>query len=120
MYFRLREALPDHVILAQVAMSALITASSQATRNRFDRKVVDFVVCNKAFEVVAVVELDDASHRGKEAAVDRRDKLVQGAGYRAVRFMSVPTAERARVAIMGAALTGGDQPGVGGATPVQS
>lgn len=103
MYFRLREALPDHIVLAQVAMSAIMTASTQAARNRFDRKVIDFVVCNKAFEVVAVVELDDSSHRGKEAADDRRDKLVKSAGYRAVRFTSVPSADRARAVVLGSA-----------------
>lgn len=101
MYFRLREALPDHIVLAQVAMSALMTAATQGGRNRFDRKVIDFVVCNKGFEVVAVVELDDSSHRGKEAADDRRDKLVKAAGYRAVRFTSVPSADRAREAVLG-------------------
>ena len=59
MHNRLTQALPNAVILAQVSMGALLTARSRATRNRFDRKIVDFVVCDRAFQVVAVIELDD-------------------------------------------------------------
>ena len=101
MYFRLREALPDQIVLAQVAMSALMTAKTTSLRNMFDRKVVDFVVCTKAFEVIAVIELDDSSHKGKEAADDRRDKLVQRAGFKAIRFLNLPTVERIRLAVFG-------------------
>lgn len=100
MFFRLQEALPDHIVLAQVAMSAVLTAATQAARNRFDRKVIDFVVCSKAFEVVAIVELDDSSHKGKEAADDRRDKLLKGAGYRSVRLQDIPPSERIRTAVL--------------------
>jgi very-short-patch-repair endonuclease len=100
MFFRLSEALPEYIVLAQVAMSALMTASTQAARNRFDRKVIDFVVCSKAFEVIAVVELDDSSHRGKEAADDRRDKLLKAAGFRTVRFRDIPASERLRTAVL--------------------
>ena len=47
MYWRLVEALPGEVVLTQVAFSALLTARDRATRNTFDRKVADFVVCTK-------------------------------------------------------------------------
>ncbi|MDI1301753.1 MAG: DUF2726 domain-containing protein [bacterium] len=96
MYFRLVEALPGHVVLAQVAFSALLTARAAAARNRFDRKVADFVVCTGAFEVVAVIELDDKSHKGKEAADAARDEILQGAGYRVLRYSRTPNTEQLR------------------------
>lgn len=96
MYFRLKEALPDHEVLAQVAFSALLTARNTATRNSFDRKVADFVICTKAFEVVAVVELDDKSHKGKEAADAARDQMLTEAGYRVLRYPMTPNVEKVR------------------------
>ena len=65
-FLRLLEALPEHIVLAQVAFSAFMTAKGYATRNLFNRKVADFVVLDKQFNVVAIVELDDASHKGKK------------------------------------------------------
>lgn len=85
MYPRLLKALPDIVILAQVCFSALLTARKTGTRNRFDRKIADFVVCDKALQVLAVIELDDSSHRGKEGKDAARDKLLQDAGHRVTR-----------------------------------
>ncbi|TWI69147.1 uncharacterized protein DUF2726 [Pseudoduganella lurida] len=90
MYFRLTQALPDHVVLSQVAFSALLTTRDQATRNTFNRKVADFVICTKAFEVVALVELDDASHAGRKRQDDSRDALLTRAGYRVLRYARVP------------------------------
>jgi very-short-patch-repair endonuclease len=96
MYFRLRDSLPDFVVLGQVAMSALLTANARAVRNTFDRKVLDFVVCSKAFDVIAVIELDDASHADRATQDSRRDSLLTQAGYRVVRYANVPDADQLR------------------------
>lgn len=93
MYFRLREAFPEHVVLAQVAFSAVLQTKVRSTRNTFDRKVADFVICTKAFQVVAFVELDDASHNGKETADSKRDSLLTSAGYKVFRYKRVPDVE---------------------------
>lgn len=94
MYHRLLQTLPDKVILAQVSFGALLTARGTGTRNRFDRKIADFVVCDKALQVLAIVELDDGSHRGKEGKDAARDKLLQDAGYRVIRYPRIPNAEK--------------------------
>lgn len=94
MFHRLLQALPDHVVLAQVSFGALLTARSTATRNRFDRKIADFVVCNKAMQVLAIIELDDSSHRGKEDKDAARDKLLVDAGYRVIRYSKIPNIEK--------------------------
>lgn len=92
MYWRLREVLSErtHVVMAQVSFSALLTSRQQAARNTFNRKTADFVVFSKAFEVVAVIELDDASHRGREKEDGARESLLTDAGYRVIRFKNIP------------------------------
>jgi very-short-patch-repair endonuclease len=71
----------------------LVTARDLATRSTFNRKVADFVLASKAFEVIAVIELDDASHRGREEHDSRRDLILDRAGYRVLRFKNVPNVD---------------------------
>lgn len=99
MFFRLQQAFPDDVVLSQVAFSALLTAKDLPTRSTFNRKVADFVVATKAFEVLAVIELDDNSHKSREAHDDRRDQLLERAGYRVLRFKHVPDVDDVRRAV---------------------
>jgi hypothetical protein len=104
---RLVAALPAHYIFPQVAIGALIVPSStnkqlaHADRLRVAQQRVDFVVCDAACEVVAVVELDDRLHN---AARDRRrdERLLQG-GIRTVRFQSKNRPDRVviRDAVLG-------------------
>ena len=89
MYWRLRQTFPDSVVLGQVAFSALIT-SAFAHRNRYDRKTADFVLCAPSMQVLAIIELDDASHAGKEAKDAARAALLTSAGYTVLRFANVP------------------------------
>lgn len=93
---RLKEALPEYSVLAQVSFSAMITSTGQATRNRFNRKMADFVICDKAFNVVAVVELDDSSHKGREDKDAERDELLKEAGLKVIRYKRTPSAEQVR------------------------
>jgi len=94
MHFRLASTFPERVVLAQVAFSALLKTSSRATRNTFDRKVADFVLCDRAFSVLAVIELDDSSHAGRNRQDGARDQLLIEAGYRVLRYAQVPDSDR--------------------------
>lgn len=94
MFFRLQEALPNLVVLSQVSFGALLKARARATRNTFDRKRADFVICDRSLKVVAVIELDDSSHEGREKEDADRDALLTQAGYRVLRYKGVPSAER--------------------------
>jgi len=96
MFFRLTSALPEHIVLAQVSFSSLITARTFAARNTFDRKTADFVICTKAFEVIAVVELDDSSHKGREIEDGKRDSLLTNAGYKVLRYKQIPDIEKVK------------------------
>lgn len=102
----LEVALPDHRIMAQVAMGALLASGetdrrrAHATRNRFAQKIVDFaVVTRDTAEVVALVELDDRTH--STAKDVKRDTMTAAAGYRTIRIPSRPrpTAESVRKAV---------------------
>lgn len=91
MFIRLKEAFPEHHVLAQVAFSALITSQNMKVRNQFNRKVTDFVLLNKSLDVIAIIELDDPSHIGKEIEDAKRDAMLNEAGYNVFRYTEVPT-----------------------------
>ncbi len=91
-------AAPLHVA-PQVAMGALLSVSSsdrsswRATRNSFDRKIVDFVLLDDDGRVELIVELDDRTHlRDRDAD---RDRLTAQAGYQTLRVNGVTARDRA-------------------------
>jgi very-short-patch-repair endonuclease len=96
MYFRLIEAAPELVVLAQVSFSAMLKTSGTATRNTYDRKTADFVICTRAFDILLVIELDDASHNGQEVKDGKRDATLVQAGIAVVRYKNVPDADALR------------------------
>ncbi|QBE66720.1 DUF2726 domain-containing protein [Pseudoduganella lutea] len=89
---RLVAALPQHYVFPQVAMSALIEAASTSEKRRYIDRLrvaqqrVDYVICDRRCEVVAVVELDDRTHQRARDEI-RDERLAQG-GIRTVRFES--------------------------------
>jgi len=106
-FARLVVALPEHYIFPQVAMGALIVPASNdkkiahADRLRVAQQRVDFVVCDRACKVTAVVELDDRTHQaGKD---QRRDERLNQGAIRTVRFQSKnkPAASAIREAVLG-------------------
>jgi very-short-patch-repair endonuclease len=112
LYRRLVRAFPGHIIFAQVALSQLLVVArmegngpAQSIANRFRQLVADFVVCAPDFTAVAVLELDDRSHRTAQRERDRRkDQFLQAAGIKVIRVAAsdIPSeaALRALVAVM--------------------
>jgi len=94
LYFRLVQALPAHIVLAQVQLSRLLGVKKgnnyQAWFNRINRMSADFVVCNKDSSIVAVIELDDATHQRKDrqAADAKKDRALASAGIRVLRWQA--------------------------------
>lgn len=92
LYFRLVEALPEHIVLAQVQLSRIVGVrkckNRQAWFNRINRMSVDFVVCNKDSSIVAVIELDDATHQreSRQRADAKKEKALASADIRLVRW----------------------------------
>lgn len=98
LYFRLCKALPQHIVLAQVALSRMLGVNKGSNFgqwfNRINRMSADFVLCSKDSTIVAVIELDDASHRkaNRAAADAKKDKALRSAGIRIMRWQmnSIP------------------------------
>ncbi|MDO8416495.1 MAG: DUF2726 domain-containing protein [Agitococcus sp.] len=89
----LQIALPQYIVLAQVAMGALLTARQPAKgenafkyRGKFSQKIVDFVVLDTRCQVITLIELDDSTHDRKKDA--DRDAITAEAGYPTIRYQS--------------------------------
>lgn len=103
---RLVMALPDHFIFPQVSMSALLEPSSKdnkrahSDRLRIAQQRVDYLVCNRDCDIIAVVELDDKTHSGHKDAI--RDQRLQQGGIRTIRFQSrsKPTPDGIRSSVL--------------------
>ena len=101
MFYRLKEAFPEHHVMAQVAFSALITNEHLKIRSKFNRKVTDFVLLDQELKVIAIIELDDPSHIGKEVEDARRDAMLNEAGYHVYRYTDIPNIKVLRKDIIG-------------------
>ncbi|MBS0394020.1 MAG: DUF2726 domain-containing protein [Proteobacteria bacterium] len=118
LYWRLREACPEYVVLAQVAMAQLLEVSEPARRdevfNRYRRLVLDFVVCTSAFEVVAVIELDDGRGMtpGRADADARKAAALRAAQVPLLRFSSsgLPAAGNLRSLLIAPSVTAAAAP----------
>ncbi len=108
LYFRLVQALPDYIVLAQVQLSRLLGVKKgknyQAWFNRINPMSADFVVCKKDSSIVAVIELDDATHQKEDrlAADAKKDKALSSAEIRVVRWQakSIPDVASIQPAFM--------------------
>jgi hypothetical protein len=100
LYGRLVRALPEFHILAQVAFSQIIFVAGGDGKENFQKnatakqKVADYVVCDKRFGIMAIIELDDSSHnRARDA---KRDAIFEEAGTSLVRWnvRNIPSEEQ--------------------------
>lgn len=92
LYRRLRVALPEHIVLAQVGLSRVLSVRKGYNvaewNNRINRMSLDFVVCDEFGRVVAAIELDDSSHqrRSRQEADAKKDRALASAGVRLIRW----------------------------------
>jgi very-short-patch-repair endonuclease len=93
LYKRLTNALADAYIFPQVAMSAFVQhkGRTQAARNLFAQKYVDYIVCDReTMRPLYVIELDGTSHGSAKA--QKRDKqkndVLASAGIPIMRYTS--------------------------------
>ncbi len=95
LFHRLAEALPDHVILAQVQLSRFLKVNRgvrqpQRWFNRINQKSIDYLICDRAFTIIAGIELDDASHRARHRlqADEQKNAALKAAAIRLVRWQA--------------------------------
>lgn len=109
LYFRLVKTLPDCVILAQVQYSRFLGIRRGAHNplsilNSIQQKSADFLVCDKSLAVLAVIELDDASHtrRSRRVSDAKKEAILKVAGIRLIRWQAndMPDAETIQQALL--------------------
>jgi hypothetical protein len=92
LYHRLVNALPEHIILAQVQLSRVLGVKKGYNfgewNNRINRMSVDFIVCRKDASVIAAIELDDKSHEAesRQKADTKKDKALASAKVSIIRW----------------------------------
>lgn len=86
--------LPNCYVFTQVSLAAFLHTSGWKTRNKFIRKIADFVITDRNLNILAVIELDDKSHDNKVEADMARDKMIQTAGYKILRYRKMPTVDQ--------------------------
>ena len=94
LYLRLVQALPEHIILAQVQLSSLLAVKKNHDARAWIRRIggmsADFVVCNKDFSIIAVIELDDEAVASKDQITADANKVqaLEAAGIRIIRWQA--------------------------------
>jgi very-short-patch-repair endonuclease len=86
----LETAAPSFLVCPQVAMSAIVTRPSHQNQLRyraaFSQKRLDFVLVDReTLTARLVVELDNSSHRHRQAEDAKRDEMLTRAGYPVLR-----------------------------------
>ncbi|ATO19308.1 hypothetical protein BS636_06370 [Acinetobacter sp. LoGeW2-3] len=89
-YTRLKEILPESIILAQVSYDALLTTKFFRTRNKYRNLIADFVVLDQDHLVVAIVAVDDPMVLKRPQQAQYQDALLSMAGYRVIRYEDIP------------------------------
>jgi len=119
LYERLRAALPDLVVLAQVQLSRVITPVSQghAPLNKIIRKSLDFVICDPSFAPLIAIEVNDRSHEAPDRIAADADKAaaLRSAGIPLVKWEArkLPNVDEIRATVsdlMAAKKTGKIEP----------
>jgi len=108
-YERLRNALPAHIILAQVPLARFIKVPTRNSYAEWLRRVgqlcADLVICDRYSQVIAVVEIRSATEQVNPRVVKRQQRLarVLTAAEIPVHVWldnALPTADAAREAIV--------------------
>jgi hypothetical protein len=108
-YSTLCRAVPDHIVLAQIPIERFIRVPTRHSyaewRSRVGQLCADFVICNSASEVIAIVDVrlpdSQASARSRDRQ-NRVQRVLRAAGipYHVWREDAVPSTSAAREAIL--------------------
>lgn len=93
---RLQAVLHRHTVLAHVSFDALLTTKFAHTRRKYQGLVADFVVLDQQLQVLAIIEIADESYVNRLHLKHYQDSLLELAGYRVLRYSSIPTEQELR------------------------
>ena len=103
LYWRLKDALPNHVVIPQLPLAAFIRVTTKknpyAYFNRFDRLRADFAISDRGGRILAVVEVDGRSHDSpKQQQRDRtKSEVLTKAGIHLHRVNSKQLPEASEI-----------------------
>ncbi|MEQ1776081.1 MAG: DUF2726 domain-containing protein [Burkholderiales bacterium] len=109
LYYLLKSSLSDHEVLAQVSVATLIDVPTgvsgferEARQRRLTAAVIDFVVCDKSFKAVAVVQCVVSEGSAAETMAYART-CCESAGLRWVEMApdALPRREAMRTVVLG-------------------
>lgn len=89
-YFRLIKAVPELIVLPQVAFSRFLDARGGTQKNNFAlfgtvrQKVADYLICDESFSIICIIELDDKRHNKEKDEI--RDANLKSSGISSIRL----------------------------------
>lgn len=94
LYERIKEHIPEVLIFAQVQLSQIVFHPQQGSKeafywnNRINRMSVDLLITNTSFETLAVIELDDPSHKREDRKKQdqKKNKVLKDANIKVIRI----------------------------------
>lgn len=89
-FSRLKQLFPEFTVLARVSFDALLTTKFLRTRHKYQSMIADFVVLDQNYQVFAIFAFADVSHGRRIHPDYYQDRLLELAGYRVIRYDSVP------------------------------
>ena len=111
LYYLLKNSLPDHEVMPQIGLASVLEISAEITGSEREQRLsslarhtVDFVVCNKALQPVAVIELLVQEAATPTPAQDFRNRCLTEAGVRYLRLSrkALPRRDTVRTLVLGA------------------
>lgn len=93
LYYLLKNSLPDHEVMPQVGLAGVLEVPADITGSERERRLgslarhaVDFVICNKALQPVAVIDLPLHEPGALTPAQDFKARCLAEAGVRYLRL----------------------------------
>jgi Protein of unknown function (DUF2726) len=110
LYYVLKNGLPDHEVMPRVGLAQVLDVPAEVADSEREQRLrslaqhtVDFVVCNKALQVVAVIDLPVQEPALMTPAQDFKSRIFSQAGIRYLRLSrkALPKRDAVRVLVLG-------------------
>ncbi len=110
LYYLLKNSLPDHEVMPQVGLAGVIEVRAEVTGVEREQRLralaqhtIDFLVCNKALQPVAVIDLTLQEPSALTPAQEFRNRSLAEAGIRYLRLSrkALPKRDAVRALILG-------------------
>lgn len=111
LYYLLKNSLPDHEVMPQTGLASVLEVPGEVTGGEREQRLrslnqhtVDFVICNKTLQPVAVIDLMQQEPSTPTLAQDFKTRSLAQAGIRYLRLSrkALPRRDTVRALVLGA------------------